>query len=92
MRHCNRPARQLTNFVQILWPLDKRQGDPVRSHLERKGEIAAVLVGDGGDGQHGPDHAHPLALGQGPANQDAGLRGALGCILDREPHLAVINE
>ena len=80
------------DFLEVLRALHERERDPVRAELERIVQVDPVLRGEGREGQHGADHAHALAVGEGPTHDHARPGLARAGREHLKPDLSVVQQ
>jgi hypothetical protein len=85
-------ADDRARLLHVLRPLHEAQADVVHAQFQRNVEVAPVLVGQGRERQHHAGDVDPLAIGQGAADQHAGVRGCGVAALDHQAQLPVVQQ
>mmetsp|Transcript_21396 Transcript_21396/g.82952 ORF Transcript_21396/g.82952 Transcript_21396/m.82952 type:complete len:753 (-) Transcript_21396:250-2508(-) len=85
-------ADQRPRLGHVFGPLHERQRDPVRTEVERQGQVAPVLCGQCADGQQHAGHVDALAIGQLAADHHAGIGEVRAAAFDDQPQLAIVEQ
>jgi hypothetical protein len=85
-------AHQFARFGQILGTLHEAERDPVASMLHREAQIASILVGERGYGDHDVGDINALAVGQRAANLDNGVDAIGRHLLNPKHQLAIVQQ
>ncbi len=86
------PGDQLLGLGHVFRALHEGERDPVGPQIERKGEVAPVLVGERRDRQDGARQVDALAVADRSAGDDRGPREIGAHLLDAQAHAAVVDQ
>ena len=90
--HRGAAAHELLGLDDVFGPLHERQRDPVDARDERGFEVSAILRRHRRDRQIGVGQADALAVGNAPADRNAGDDAVRRCLLGDQADLAVIDQ